>query len=142
MKFSQVRVVISGLIAIGCIIELFMVWQNKDGQWVVFLCGSASLVACIYYIRELRNREIEIVISAEGIRLRGKDFYTWESIESFSTEVDEDNVALVLHMKDQASVQFDVTILEIKKKELIDLILAYGQPTGLYYKKPKWSLLV
>jgi hypothetical protein len=136
-----VRVVISGLIAVVCIINEFMIWANKEGLWLVILGGLVALVACVYYIRELANRKIEMMISAEGIRLLGKGFYSWSSIESFSTDVDEDNVALVLHINGKADVQFDVTILEIKKEELIDLVLTYGQHAGLYYRKPKWSLL-
>lgn len=135
-----VRVVVNGLIAVGCIVSEF-IWANEEGSWVVILGGLVAAVACVFYIKELRNRKIEMIISAEGIRLRGEGFYTWSLIESFSLDGDEGIAELLLHVNGQANVKFDITILEIKPKELINLILAYGQHTGLYYRKPKLSLL-
>jgi hypothetical protein len=112
-----------------------MFWANKGGQWLVILVGLVALAGCIYYIKEWRDHKIEMVISTEGIRLRGEGFYSWSSIEKISTDVDEGNVTLLLHVRGRAAVHFGITSLEIDDEELIDLILAYGQPAGLFYTK-------
>ena len=129
-----VRVVISGLIAVGFIIEGIM-WEDQDAQWMIILGGLVSLIACIYFTKEWLDHKIEMVISTEGVRLRGEGFYSWSSIEKFSTDEDEGNVTLILFVRDQAAVHFGIASLEMKKKELIELIIKYGQPAGLYYTK-------
>lgn len=130
-----INALISGAIAIGCIYSAFTYWKNNAGQWVVIGVALFGLVGCIYYLNELRNRKIEIIISAEGIELRGDFFYSWPSIESFSTDEDEGDVTLILKIKNQASVRFGITNLELPGEELIELLLSYGQPSGLIYTK-------
>jgi hypothetical protein len=94
-----------------------------------------ALGACIFYIKEWRDHKIEMIITPEGVQMCGEGFYLWPSIESFTIDVDEGDVTLVLYIRNQASVIFGINSLEIKRKELITLILKYGQSSGLYYKK-------
>ena len=130
-----VSAVISGLVAIFCIINACTAWADSDGKWLVIICGVVALGTCIFYIKEWRDHKIEMVISTEGLRLRGEGFYTWPSIESFSTDVDEGDVTLILKIRNQAGVRFGITSLELDSEELIELILSYGQSAGLFYKK-------
>jgi hypothetical protein len=130
-----ITAIISGLTAVFCIISAFIYWQNSNGRWLVILVAVVALAACIYYIKEWRYHKIEMVISTEGIRLRGEGFYSWSSIEKVSTDVDEGDVKLILYVRNRAAIHFGITSLEIDDEELIDLILAYGQPAGLFYTK-------
>jgi hypothetical protein len=130
-----VSAIVSGLAAVFCILSAFIYWQNKDGQWLVILVAVAPLAGCVYCIKEWRDHKIEMVISTEGIRLRREGFYSWSSIEKISTDVDEGDVKLILYVRDRAPIHFGITSLEIDDEELIDLILAYGQPAGLFYTK-------
>ena len=112
----MVNAVISGLLAVFSFINAFMHREKADGLWLIVLGGVVALVAFIYYTKEWRNHKIEMVISKEGIRLRAEGFYEWSSIESFSTDVDESDVTLMLKIRNQASVRFGIASLEIRKK--------------------------
>jgi hypothetical protein len=130
-----VSTVISGLAAVFCIINACTFWADSNGKWLVIICGAVALGTCLFYIKEWRDHKIEMVISMEGVRLRGEGFYTWPSIESLSTDVDEGDVTLILKIRNQASVRFGITSLELDDEELIELLLSYGQPAGLTYSK-------
>ena len=139
LKKSRLKLIINALVtgasAVFCIYSAFEYWKNNVVQWVVIGLGLLALAGCIYYLNELRNRKIEIIISGEGIELRGDFFYSWASIESFSTDEDDGEVTLILKIRNQASVRFKITSLELNDEELIELLLSYGQPAGLTYTK-------
>jgi hypothetical protein len=82
----------------------------------------------------LKGRKIEIKITKEGVELRDKGFYFWSSLGAFSIEEDDGTAVLILTFKEQADVRFCISNLEVKNKELTELMLTYGQPYGLYYK--------
>lgn len=131
----MVNAVIAGLMAVGCFISAFTVWEGKDGQLITVIAGVLPLAGFVYFIKELRDRKIEIVITTAGIRLRGEVFYDWSAIEKFSTDDDEGDVTLIVKVRNKAAIRFDITSLEIKDDELMELILAYGQSAGVSYKK-------
>jgi hypothetical protein len=131
----MVSAIITGSIAVFCVINAFMFWNNKDGQWLVILAGVVALAGCIYYTKEWRDHKIEMILTREGLQMRVKGFYSWSSIEKFSIDIDEGTVTLILYIKNQASVHFEITSLELKRKELIEMLLSYGQPSGLIYTK-------
>jgi hypothetical protein len=139
IKKSRVKLILNSLItgasAVGCIYAAFTHWKNNIGQWAVAGIGLLALAGCIYHLNELLSRKIEIIISAEGIELRGDFFYSWASIEKFSTEEDDGDVTLVLKIRNQASVRFKITSLELNGEELIELLHSYGQSPGLTYAK-------
>lgn len=130
-----VNTVITGLVAVGCFISAFMFWEGKDEQWFVVVAGVLPLAGFVYFIKELRDHKIEIVITTAGIRLRGEGFCDWSAIEKISTDVDEGDVTLILYVRNKAAIRFDITSLEMDDDELIELILAYGQSAGVSYKK-------
>jgi hypothetical protein len=129
-----INAVVAASIGLGCIFKSLASW-NKDGQWGIFVFGLVAIVGLLYYLKELRERNIEIVITLEGIRLSGEGFYTWSSIEKFSTHVDEGTTTLILYVREQAAIRFEISDLELEKKELIELILTFGQTAGLTYSK-------
>ena len=131
----MVNAVITGLVAVGCFISAFTVWEGKDGQWFMVIGGVLPLAGFVYFIKELRDRKIEIVIATAGIRLRGEGYYDWSAIEKISTDVDEGDVTLILYVRNKAAIRFGITSLEINDDELIELILAYGQSASVSYKK-------
>lgn len=55
-----VRVMVNGLIAVGCIVSEF-IWANEEGSWVVILGGLVAAVACVFYIKELRSIPVFII---------------------------------------------------------------------------------
>ena len=47
----------------------------------------------------------------------------------------EGDVTLILYVRNKAAIRFGITSLEMNDEELIEQILAYGQPAGVSYKK-------
>lgn len=139
LKKSRRKQIINAVVAVsiglGCIFNSLASWNNKDGQWGIFVFGLVALVGFLYYLKELRECKVEIVITLEGIRLSGEGFYTWSSIEKFSTHVDDGTTTLILYVREQDAVRFEISDLELEKKELIELILTFGQTAGLTFSK-------
>jgi hypothetical protein len=106
--------IITGLTGVLSIITCFESWQELG--FLGISAGVLSLAGFIYYIKELKYRKIEIVISPEGISLRGKGHYAWSLIESFSTRELEDGMELVLHMEKNADVDLEITSLEQRSR--------------------------
>jgi hypothetical protein len=133
-KKQIINAVVAGAIGLGCIFKSLASW-NRDGQWGIFVLGLVALVGFLYYLKELRESKVEIVITLEGIRLSGEGFYTWSSIEKFSTHVNDGTTTLILYVREQDAIRFEISDLELEKKELIELILTFGQTAGLTYSK-------
>ena len=131
----MINAVVAGSIGLGCIFKSLVFWKNEDGQWMTIIFGLVALAGSLYYLKEWREPKIEIVITLEGIRLRGEGFYTWSSIEKFSTHVDDGTTTLILYVREQNAIRFEISNLELEKKDLIELILTFGQTAGLYYSK-------
>ena len=110
-------------------------------MWIGVIVSVLCLVALVYFVKELYKRKAEIAISNEGIYLRKKGFYPWSLIVSISTVEydDSDVVKLVLHFEKNADEDFDISSLEKKKNEIIDLILACKGSSDMYYAGHKVS---
>ena len=83
----------------------------------------------IYFLFEIVKRRPEIVITAQGLELRNSGYFEWESILSFETIQyrfsESNNEALILHLDGMKEVEHDISILEINRYELVDLLLKY-----------------
>lgn len=90
-----------------------------------------------YFLNELIKRKAEIILTKDGIELRGKGFFNWEMIESFKTIYyrysDNHEEELILQFKEYADLRFDISHLEKDKDEIAELILKYKGTANIFY---------
>lgn len=126
--------------ALGVVLGIAIVINDyakgaTKSMWDGVFVTAVFLALLIYFIKELYERKVEIAISNEGVYLRGKGHYSWSLIEHFSTvEYGDPTVEkLVLHFEKYTDEDFDITSLDKKKIEIIELMLAYKGSSAVYY---------
>ena len=110
---------------------------EKSPVFTIIL-GVIFISLLIYFGYELLNREAEITLSFEGIELREKGYYHWDTISSFKTVYYSgirivQNEDLVLSFKEFADIKFDISHLEKDRDDLIKLIIKYKGTSGGFY---------
>ena len=112
-------------------------WGSMPISATIFSIFIAALILAfiVYLIKELYQREVQIIISKEGIYLRGLGHYPWSLIESFSTVKDADGggETLVLHFDEYADEEFEIGHLEFHKQDIVNIMLACKGSTDVYY---------
>jgi hypothetical protein len=90
-----------------------------------------------YFLNELIKRKAEIILTKEGIELRDKGFFEWNMIESFSTVnyrySENYNEDLVIHFKEFADLEFEISHLEKNKTEIAEYILKYKGSANIFF---------
>ena len=110
---------------------------EKSPVFTIIL-GVIFISLLIYFGYELLKREAEITLSFEGIELREKGYYHWDTISSFKTVYYSgirivQNEDLVLSFKEFADIKFDISHLEKDRDDLIKLIIKYKGTSGGFY---------
>jgi hypothetical protein len=115
---------------IGVLLTIMGSFNAAGGAGKVFYTIAAVTVflgLLFYAIYQLNKRRVEMSISKKGVYLRRKGLYPWDLIDSFSTHesLESSKIDLVLHFREYADEDFDITNLEIKAAEIINLMNAY-----------------
>jgi len=120
----------AGILDAYVLIELY----RKRSTFTIIL-GILFLAVFCFCLYELIKRKPEIILSKEGIFLRGAGFFTWDIVSSFSTaDEGDDGSKLVLHFNNLPDEKISIEDLEVEKEELIATIINHKGNAKLYYK--------
>jgi len=96
------------------------------------LLGFIFFGVFFYYLKQFIMRPAEIILSAEGIKLRGKEWNNWNYISSFSTIIKKDSENhidreyLIITLKDSTELKCLLSELDRSREEIIDLIREFN----------------
>jgi hypothetical protein len=122
---------------IGVLLTIMGSLKAAGGAGKVFYTIAAVTVflgMLFYAIYQLNKRRVEMSISIKGVYLRRKGLYPWDLIDSFSTleSLESFKIELVLHFREYADEDFDITNMEIKADEIITLMNVYKLAAAPY----------
>lgn len=92
-----------------------------------------------FFIITLIKRPPAIILSDDGIELSDQGFFTWDMLEAIGTTADaeaDNKEYLVIYFRelDFAPIKYNISNLEKKRKETVDLVLQYAGKQTITYK--------
>jgi hypothetical protein len=109
----------------------------KNSPVFTTILGIISFIFLFSCLAEIVNRKAEIILTQEGIGLRGKGFFSWDMIDSFETiyysRSENNDEELILYFKEFSDIKFIIKGLEKNRAEVAGLILKYKGAKELLY---------
>ena len=127
---------IAYVLLVGFFILYYFIGPYDKSRIIYEKSPVFTIILWVIFISILR--EAEITLSFEGIELREKGYYHWDTISSFKTVYYSgirivQNEDLVLSFKEFADIKFDISHLEKDRDDLIKLIIKYKGTSGGFY---------
>jgi hypothetical protein len=108
---------------------------DSAGHVFYIIAGVAIFLGVLFFtIKQSFKPVVEMAISGKGVYLRGKGLYPWDLIDNYSILESDDpfKTELVLHFREYADEDFDITNMEIEVDEIINLMNAYKRAGAPY----------
>ncbi|HEX6430353.1 MAG TPA: hypothetical protein VF008_21825 [Niastella sp.] len=108
---------------------------DSAGHVFYVIAGVAMFLGVFFFtIKQWYKPGVEMTISGKGVYLRGKGLYPWDLIDNYSIVESDDpfKTELVLHFREYADEDFDITNMEIEVDEIINLMDDYKQASAPY----------
>ncbi|RYY84891.1 MAG: hypothetical protein EOO15_18365 [Chitinophagaceae bacterium] len=109
----------------------------RHSPMLASIVGVVFFTLFFYFLSELIRRKAELILSAEGIKLRDKGLFEWHRMQCFKTvyyrHSENGDEELVLQFREFADLVLRIDALEIDREELVERILQYKGSADFYY---------
>lgn len=114
----------------------------RQNPVLTIVAATIYTTVLAFFIITLVKRPPAIILSDDGIELSDQGFFTWDMLEGIGTTADEeekDKEYLVIYFRepDFAPIRYNISNLEKKRKETVNLVLQYAGKQTITYKGHK-----